>query len=97
MHTLEFLQSWYAKQCDGKWEHSYGIKIGTVDNPGWRVDIDLVGTKLDQRVFSAINLERGKNGWMRCWVDKSTFKIACSPNNLEAGLEAFRDWATEEA
>ncbi|WP_327048834.1 immunity 53 family protein [Microbispora sp. NBC_01189] len=22
-----FLQRWYAAQCDGEWEHAYGVKI----------------------------------------------------------------------
>jgi hypothetical protein len=32
---LEQIQNWYAGQCDGRWEHSFGIKIETLDNPGW--------------------------------------------------------------
>ena len=43
---LEWLQDWYLKQCDGGWEHEYGIKIETLDNPGWKVIIDLAYTEL---------------------------------------------------
>jgi hypothetical protein len=31
---LRWLQDWHAGQCDGDWEHSYGVDIGTLDNPG---------------------------------------------------------------
>lgn len=34
-NIFEWLQKWYKSQCDGDWEHEYGIKIETVDNPGW--------------------------------------------------------------
>lgn len=38
------LAAWFAKQCNGDWEHSHGIKISTTDNPGWMVEISLTGT-----------------------------------------------------
>ncbi|MEH0820740.1 Imm53 family immunity protein [Micromonospora sp. CPCC 205714] len=41
-----WLQAWYATQCDGEWEHEFGIQIETVDNPGWSVSIDLGDTAL---------------------------------------------------
>ena len=41
MHQIEQLQAWYAAQCNGKWEHTYGIAIGTLDNPGWSLSVDL--------------------------------------------------------
>ena len=25
MGTLEWLQKWYLEQCDGDWEHGYGV------------------------------------------------------------------------
>jgi hypothetical protein len=45
---LELVQRWYAAHCDGEWEHQYGIKIETLDNPGWRVTIDLTNTELQE-------------------------------------------------
>lgn len=38
------LDTWFKEQCDGRWEHLYGIKIETTDNPGWLVTVDLDGT-----------------------------------------------------
>lgn len=46
MNMIAWLSEWYKSNCDGDWEHYYGIKIDTIDNPGWKVDIDLVDTYL---------------------------------------------------
>jgi Immunity protein 53 len=32
--------------CDGDWEHSSGVSIGTIDNPGWSLDVELAETNL---------------------------------------------------
>ena len=47
MDSIQWLQSWYQEQCDNDWEHQYGIKIDSLDNPGWVVTIDLAGTPLE--------------------------------------------------
>lgn len=44
MDTLQELQRWYRSQCNGDWEHSYGVKIDTLDNPGWSVTVELADT-----------------------------------------------------
>jgi hypothetical protein len=33
--NLSRLSTWYQSQCDERWEHSFGLKIETLDNPGW--------------------------------------------------------------
>ncbi|MET9563851.1 Imm53 family immunity protein [Streptomyces tauricus] len=33
------MQNWYAQQCDGDWEHEWGVEIAMLDNPGWNVSI----------------------------------------------------------
>jgi len=48
---LKWLQDWYAAQCDGDWAHEFGIKIGTLHNPGWSVQIDLAETQVAARVL----------------------------------------------
>ncbi len=42
--VLNWISNWYQEQCNGEWEHSFGIKIGTIDNPGWEVNIDIEET-----------------------------------------------------
>lgn len=48
---LQWIQEWYKSNCDGYWEHMYGVKIDTLDNPGWIVHIDLIDTPLEQKEF----------------------------------------------
>jgi hypothetical protein len=51
MTNLRRLQSWYAAQCNGEWEHHHGVSIQSCDNPGWRVRIDIEGTPLEHKSF----------------------------------------------
>ncbi|MGW1432997.1 Imm53 family immunity protein [Streptomyces sp. NPDC002431] len=44
---MDWLQGWYSAQCDEDWEHEWGVRINTLDNPGWSVRIDLEDTDLE--------------------------------------------------
>ncbi|MES1181234.1 MAG: Imm53 family immunity protein [Flavobacterium sp.] len=63
IEILNWLQTWYQSQCDGHWEHSYGIKIDTVDNPGWFITIDLDGTKWSDLDLESELIEKNKDDW----------------------------------
>ncbi len=43
---IAFIEAWYVSHCDGEWEHEFGIRIATIDNPGWHLEIDIVDTSL---------------------------------------------------
>ena len=92
--TLLWLQSWFAAHCTEDWQHVYGIKIETLDNPGWRVEIDIGETPLEQKPFAEINrnLQDGA-GWLHCQVVHRRFVGACVPNHLITVLEIFKAWA----
>ena len=77
---LEELQRWYASQCDGD-EHTYGIRTGTLDNPGWHVEIDLAETVLENRVFSAVTELEPERDWIDCKVAEAQFRGAGVPLN----------------
>jgi hypothetical protein len=93
MHTLARLQQWYESYCDGDWEHGFGIHITTLDNPGWRITINLEGTDLENQPFSAIEDLAPERDWIRCWVTQKTFHGAGGPQQLEAMIERFLTWA----
>lgn len=99
MDALRHLQEWYAAQCDGDWEHSFGITIGTLDNPGWRVTIDLDDTALVNEPFDAV--ERGDHendkDWMVCRKTGTKFEGAGGARNLNEILEVFLAWARSAA
>lgn len=59
--VLAELERWYLEQCDEEWEHSYGVVIGTLDNPGWQVSVDLVDTPLDTMPYERAEAHRTEN------------------------------------
>jgi Immunity protein 53 len=81
MTPIDRLSEWYRAQCNDVWEHSYGVSIGTLDNPGWLVKIDIVGTNLEGRTFIAE--ERG---------DPEQFVAAGGAGNLTELLDVFLTW-----
>jgi hypothetical protein len=93
MTTLARLQRWYASQCNGDWEHYAQVKIETVDNPGWRVKIDLVDTDLEGVPFAEISNLEPETDWIRCWVEDGQFQGAGGAPMFEAILAHFLDWA----
>ena len=89
---LNWLMMQYKSNCDGDWEHLYGVKIGTIDNPGWGVDIDLLDTPLQDKPFQKIQVDNGDDDWIVCLVKDNIFTGAGDPNKLEIILKTFRDW-----
>ncbi|MFI1628153.1 immunity 53 family protein [Streptomyces noursei] len=96
-HVLDWLQHWYASHCDGDWEHEWGVTIGTLDNPGWTVKIDLEETDLADREYPRQQVTRDEHDWVMAWTSDRTFHIACGPGNLTEALTLFRAWASEGA
>jgi hypothetical protein len=90
--SLSMLERWYATQCNGDWEHGYGVKIDTLDNPGWHVRIDLSGTKKQDSLLERVVIARSETDWMQYWVEKKQFQIACGPTNLSEAVEIFVRW-----
>jgi hypothetical protein len=90
--NLDWLGEWYLRHANGDWEHRHGIKVGTIDNPGWRVQICLAETSLSTKSFDKVEIERSDNDWTHCWIANQTFEIACGPMNLNQALGIFRNW-----
>ena len=90
--SLSALERWYESQCDGRWERSYGIRIETLDNPGWQVHIPLRGTRKQGSALDRIKIDRSEENWIHYWVEKEEFLIACGPQNLSESLQLFIDW-----
>lgn len=55
MSNTSRLQEWYKKQCNGEWEHHSGVSIVSCDNPGWWVQINLIGTELENKPFEPVS------------------------------------------
>ena len=102
MDSVSWLMQWYLSRCDGDWEHTYGIDIGNLDNPGWSLEIDLSETDLDGRQFAKIehgpiasDLDewRRTGSWYVAEVKESRFQGTCGPLDLPALINVFRQWA----
>lgn len=93
--NLIWLQEWFAGRTNGDWEHCFGIKIETLDNPGWRVTIDLAETSLVNRPFASIKEEIDALDWVTCSVQDERFDALCSPKNLGKVIAIFRAWVEE--
>jgi hypothetical protein len=105
--NLLWLCSWFKRHCDGNWEHSQGVTIESIDNPGWRVTIDLVGTELDAQPDGSIredgeppnaaNAFVGGAEWTSCEVKDSRLIGAGDPSKLNQILTVLREWVEERS
>ncbi len=88
--VLADLQDWYLSKCDGEWEHGYGVKLTTLDNPGWMLSIEL---KADENLYSIkksfYENESNEDDWIAVNIDDRYVKFACGPKNLTDILKIF--------
>jgi hypothetical protein len=103
---ITWLQNWYAAQCDGDWEHAYGVQIDTLDNPGWYVIIGLADTPLAGATFQPVDENRSEDNWVDCrlveehpygdTVGGPYFRGFGGPHNLSEILHIFREWVIQQ-
>lgn len=92
---LKWLENWYSEQCDGDWEHCYGVKIDTLDNPGWRLHIDIAETSLAEKEFAEYNHDNGDDDWSVCCVKNDAYDACGDPSKLEDLIRVFKEWTEE--
>ena len=99
--NMTWLSRWYLAQCNGDWEHSYGVKIDTLDNPGWWLKIALTDTQMQGRAFELVehggpssDLEEWQQtgSWWVARVEGDIFHLSCGPLDLSAAVGVFRRW-----
>ena len=89
---LSWLQGWYRAQCNGTWEHGQGVKIDTLDNPGWSVEIDLKGTPLEHVPMEKVVRDNGHDDWIRLEVKEGQFLGHGDASKLTVIIAAFHRW-----
>lgn len=97
MDGLDFVVDWFSTQCDGDWEHDVGIRIATLDNPGWSVDI-----RTDATVLAGIETEwsvseESENSWLYWRATGHMFEARCGPGDLRRALDVFRRFVFDHA
>jgi hypothetical protein len=98
MSALDDFQHWYDAQCDDDWQHAHGIRIQTLDNPGWHVRIDLAGTRLEDLPFTPVSRgdpkeHKDPDHWIDCKVENGQFHGYSGQFQLGEILETFVAWA----
>lgn len=83
------IEKWLSEQCDGDWEHTYGMTIETTDNPGWYVQIDLNETALSDIVKPFYRSERSEVNWIQFEIKDSKFTGSSGIGNLKELLQCF--------
>lgn len=91
--ALSQLQNWYSSQCDEGWEYSYGVKIDTLDNPGWMLIIDLADTQLCGSSVQREIIERTEKGLGSVRDCERSVRCLRGAHNLEEMIEAFLSFA----
>ena len=88
-----WLQQWYQAHCNGNWERDCRIHLGTLDNPGWSLTINLEGTELENKNFQKIkDTDRSEEDWTVCRVENTKFEAYGGVENLPGVLKVFRYW-----
>jgi hypothetical protein len=87
--ALVLLQQWYAAQCNGDWEHTYGVKIDTLDNPGWILTVDLEETDLAGILIERNREVRSESDWVQYEVVGNKFVACGGPHNLGELIRCF--------
>lgn len=95
MDELEWLQDWYLSQCDDEWEHGFGPEIGTIDNPGWFLKMDLMAFKTPPApIDHQFQNPEDENDWHRAFIRDGFFRAYGGPKNLGDLIRLFRTAAT---
>lgn len=89
---LKEIEKWYASQCDGVWEHSYGLEIVNIDNPGWRIKV----TGASERSVLEEKINRSEYNWMKINADSTKFIGYGGPENLEELIRRAVDWLQKQ-
>jgi|ERR1700730_2700727 len=83
------LEAWYVDQCDGLWEHGLGIRIDTLDNPGWVVKIDLKNPSSIVLQWKGVELVVSEDDWIICGVEEEKYVGRGDASKLGAILTIF--------
>ena len=92
---IDWIQKWYCSHCDGKWEHFYGIKIETLDNPGWCVEIDIAETDVRDKPFEEIEKDVSDTDWIICRIQNDKFQGFGDISKLSEIILIFKNWVDD--
>ena len=89
LDILSRLEAWFKAECDGEWEHNYGINIETSDNPGWIIKIDLSETSLFGLGSAEKRCDVSEKDWINVKISELIFEGSCSAGKLLELIDEF--------
>ncbi len=93
LNALQRLQEWYVFHCDGAWEHNSVVRIETMDNPGWYLEVDIYETELADKAFEAEKASSDDGRWHECYIKGGKFIVYGGQFQLEELINIFLNWA----
>ncbi|EJP17927.1 hypothetical protein LEP1GSC080_4809 [Leptospira interrogans str. FPW2026] len=92
---FSWLIEWYQSQCDGDWEHEYGIAINTNGDRGWQIKIEVNFTELDGVEVAHTLNQKGEDDWYSFSLKDGKFLAEGDSKKLPIILEKFKEiWTT---
>jgi len=92
------ITEWHQRRCDGSWEHQYGVRLETPDNPGWLLTVDLIHTDLPGRAMAEVREGMAPEDhpvsprWICCSVSDNQFRGACDPTQAARVFQIFHQF-----
>lgn len=91
MENIKALTDWYASNCDGDWEHTFGVRIETSDNPGWIVEVDIKETEVEGKVVFEESIDNEED-WYYIKSNGKVFEGCGDPAKLGFLLDKFAEF-----
>lgn len=92
---INWLENWLINHFDEFNESEEWIQIDTLDNPGWTVSIDTVGTELCNKPFMEVDKDAGDADWIICRTIDNKFEGFGDPQKLGNILKIFQEWSEQ--
>ncbi|MDB4944820.1 MAG: uncharacterized protein JWP97_4354 [Labilithrix sp.] len=89
---MVWLMDWYRSRCDGDWEHAFGVRIDTIDNPGWTLEVNLEGTARADAHVAFRKVARTEHDWLHVKVENGVYDAAGGPSNLAEMILQFSEF-----
>ena len=87
---INWIQNWFSNQCDCNWEHENRIKIETIDNPGWNVEINFNYTNLKIQNINWEFYESSETKWIGFSINDNIFKGSGDSLRLNSIIKIFK-------
>jgi len=92
IENIKWLENWISDMFKFKSTNKNPLIIRTIDNPGWRISINLEDTYFYSKSIDYQEREVDDSDWVQFWVKDGFFQAAGGARNLNQMLGIFRQW-----